>query len=84
MRLPIIKHALSFIERNDQDWVVETVELLEDLSEAPGIKDEELEVIGEIISNLYGALEVAKDVNNGVEKKVALNKFMQRVVGSIS
>ena len=84
MRLPIIKHVVDFIEENDEDWVVETVELLEHLSEAKGIKDEEMEVIGEILSNLFGALEVAKDVKSGKEKKDALNDFMKRVMGSIS
>ena len=40
MRLPVIKHLVSFIERNDEDYVVEAMEVLEDLVEAPGIKYE--------------------------------------------
>ena len=84
MRLPIIKHAVDFIEANDEDWVIETIEVLEHISEAKGIKDEEVEVIGELLSNLFGAIEVAKDVKNGKDKKDALNDFMQRVMGSIS
>lgn len=84
MRLPVIKHTLDFIEQNDEDWVVETIELLEHLAEAKGIKDEELEVIGELLSNLYGSLEVAKQVRAGTSKKDALNIFMKRVTGSIN
>ncbi len=83
MRLPIIKHVVEFIEKNDEDYVVESMDLLEDLIEAKGIKDEELEVIGELLSNLSGALEVHKDVRSGTPKKEALNGFMKRVVGSI-
>jgi hypothetical protein len=84
MRLPLIKHIVEFVDTHDEDWVVETIELLEHMAEAPGIKDEELEVLGELLSNLYGALEVSKEVKNGADKKEALNGFMKRVVGSIN
>jgi Mg2+/Co2+ transporter CorC len=83
MRLPIIKHLTDFIEKNDEDYVIETIEVLEDLTEAKGIKDEELDVIGELISNMYGALEVNKEIKKGTPKKEALNDFMKRVLGSI-
>ena len=84
MRLPLIKHVVDFVEKNDEDWVVETIELLEYISEAPGIKDDELDVMGELLSNLYGALEVNRDIKNNVPKKEALNNFMQRVVGAVN
>lgn len=84
MRLPVIKHIVDFVDQNDEDWVVETIELLEHISEAKGIKDEELDVIGELLSNMYGALEVTKEVKKGTPQKEALNGFMQRVMGSIS
>lgn len=73
----------TFIEENDQDYVLETIETLEALTEVPSLKDEELDVIGEIISNLYGAVEVDKMIKEGIPKKEALNTFMQRVLGSI-
>jgi len=79
MRLPIIKHISNFIENNDEDWVTETLELLEDISDSRGIKDEELDVIGELMSNLEGALEVQKLINEGSTQKEALNEFMKRV-----
>ncbi|MBW1296638.1 DUF6952 family protein [Aquimarina litoralis] len=83
MKLPIIKHLTSFIEENDEDFVVEAIETLESLTEVPSLKDEELDVIGELISNMYGAIEVNKMVKEGASKKEALNGFMQRVMGSI-
>lgn len=83
MKLPVIKHLTEFIENNDQDYIVETIEVLENLSEVSSLKDEELEVIGELISNMYGALEVNKMVKEGKDKKTALNDFMKRVLGSI-
>jgi hypothetical protein len=33
------------------------------------LKDEELDVIGELISNMYGAVEVHKMVKNGTDKR---------------
>ena len=83
MKLPVIKQLTQFIEENDQDYIVETIEVLENLCEVPSLKDEELDVIGEIISNMYGALEVHKMVKDGADKKTALNDFMKRVLGSI-
>ncbi|WP_299219142.1 hypothetical protein [uncultured Aquimarina sp.] len=83
MKLPIIKHLTSFIEENDEDFLVETIETLESLTEVPSLKDDELDVIGELISNMYGAIEVNKMIKDGTSKKEALNSFMQRVMGSI-
>jgi hypothetical protein len=83
MKLPVIKHLTQFIEGNDQDYIVETIEVLEALTEVSSLKDEELDVIGELISNMYGALEVNKMVKDGADKKEALNAFMKRVLGSI-
>ena len=83
MKLPVIKHLTQFIEENDQDYIIETIEVLEALTEVPSLKDEELDVIGELISNMYGALEVNKMIKGGTDKKEALNKFMQLVLVSI-
>lgn len=83
MRLPLIKKISEFIEERDADFVLETIETLEMLTEISSIKDEELDVLGEMISNLYGAIEVQKMVDEGMPKKDALNEFMKRVMGSI-
>lgn len=82
MKLPVIKHLTEFIEQNDVDYVLESIETLEALTEAP-LKDEELDVLGELISNLYGAVEVDKLIKEGNSKKDALNMFMKRVLGAI-
>ncbi|MBD65844.1 MAG: hypothetical protein CME62_11600 [Halobacteriovoraceae bacterium] len=83
MRLPLIKSVGEFIAQNDEDYVIEAIELLEHIAQGSGIKDEELEVIGELLSNFYGSLEVHKDVKSGTSQKDALNNFMKRVMGSI-
>lgn len=83
MKLPVIKHLTNFIAENDEDYVLETIETLEALTEVSSLKDEELDVIGELISNMYGAIEVNKSIKDGTPQKEALNEFMQRVMGSI-
>ncbi len=83
MKLPLIKQLTQFIAENDVDYVVETIETLEALTETPSLKDEELDVIGELISNMHGAVEVDKMIKEGTSQKEALNSFMKRVVGSL-
>lgn len=80
MRLPLIKNLSSFIQEHDQDYITETLEVLENLCDARGIKDEELDVIGELMSNMEGALEVQTLINDGMTQKEALNTFMKRVM----
>ena len=74
---------VGFIEANDEDYVNETMETLEYLIDAPGLKDEELDVIGELLSNFSGAIEVHKEMKTGKSQRDALNEFMKRVTGSI-
>ena len=57
MKLPLIKHLGKFIADNDEDYILETIEVLEHITEFDGLKDDELDVIGECLSNLYGAIE---------------------------
>jgi hypothetical protein len=84
MKLPLIKHIGKFIADNDEDYILETIEVLEHISEFDGLKDDELDVIGECLSNLYGAIEVQKSIiEEGISQKDALNGFMKRVQGSI-
>ena len=82
MRLPIIKQLVESGEF-DEDYMEEAVEVLLSISEARGVKDEEMEVIGELISNISGAQEVMVDIKKGTPQKEALNGFMKRVVGAI-
>lgn len=84
MKLPIIKQLVNFAETNDQDYLIETLEVLESLIEVSSLKDEELDVIGELLSNISGSLEVLKLMKEqNLDKKEALNQFMIRVLGSI-
>lgn len=79
MRLPLIRHISNFILNNDEDYITESLDVLENLIDARGIKDEELNVIGELMSNMEGALEVQKLIKEGMTQKEALNSFMKRV-----
>lgn len=83
MRLPVIKHVNQFVAEHDEDYINETIAVLEHLTESNAIKDEELDVIGELLSNLYGSLEVQKLMQEGQSERDALNGFMQRVMSSI-
>ena len=49
MKLPLIKHIVGFVEEYDEDYIIETLEVLEHLSEFSGLKDEEIDVLGEMI-----------------------------------
>ena len=79
MRLPVIKHLNNLIDEYDKDYIEETLLVLESIIDARGIKEEELDVIGEIMSNLEGSLEVKKLIDKGMSQKEALNTFMKRV-----
>lgn len=79
MRLPIVKHISNFIQKNNDKYIEETLTVLEYLIDARGIKDEELDVIGELMSNMKGALEVEELIKGGMTQKEALNDFMKRV-----
>jgi hypothetical protein len=84
MKLPIIKKLTEFVaDDRDQDFLLETIDTLEAISEVPSVKEEELDVIGELLSNLYGAVEVQKEIDAGTPQREALNGFMKRVMGSI-
>jgi len=83
MKLPVIKHLAHFAFKKDEDFLIETAETLENLTECEGLSDGDIDAIGEVLSNLYGAIEVVAEVHNGVPEKAALNAFMKRVVGAI-
>lgn len=83
MRLPIIKKLVAHTEDSNADQLQAAADILEVITDARGIKDEEMDVIGELISNLYGAIEVKKSIEGGTPQREALNGFMQRVMGSI-
>ena len=80
MKLPVIRH----IQRNNSSEQIEScIEVLESFSEYNRITDEELDVIGELITNLCGAVEVHKMIEDGMPERHAANTFAQKVLGSI-
>jgi hypothetical protein len=80
MKLPVIKQ----IQKSCTIEEIETaIKVLEATSEAPSLKDEELNVVGELISNMCGALEVHTMIASGLSERDALNGFMKKVMGSI-
>jgi hypothetical protein len=83
MRLPLIKHIVAFGEINDPEHIMQAISVLEHIADARGIKDEELDTIGELLSNMYGAVEVQNMVKEGMPLRDALNTFMKRVTSSI-
>lgn len=83
MKLPVIRSLTEYIEERDAADITKTIEVLEHVSQIRGLKDEEINFIGELLSNLSGSLEVSRRMTAGESKTEALNGFMQRVLGSI-
>ncbi len=80
MKLPVIRQ----IQKNATVEEIETtIKVLESISEAPSLKSEDTDVIGELISNLCGALEVHQLIIEGSSEKDAANTFMKKVLSSI-
>lgn len=80
MKLPVIRH----LQRNNQIEKLEsTVEVLESFTEHRSVSEEEMDVIGELITNLCGAIEVHKMIEDGVAERDAANNFVKKVLGSI-
>lgn len=83
MKLPVIRTIASDDTISEEDLKA-TVTVLEKISTSRGLKDEELDTIGELISNIEGAKVVVDDHRHyGTPLKEALNKFMQRVIKSV-
>lgn len=80
MKLPIIRQAY---QNADPEKLAAALEVLEAITEARGVSEEELNVIGELITNICGAMEVHEMVKGGMRESEALNGFAQKVMGSI-
>lgn len=80
MKLPVIR---QFFQEQEPENLEKTLEVLESFCEFRGVKEEDLNVVGEMITNICGALEVHESVKNGMSQKDALNTFAQKVMGSI-
>jgi len=80
MKLPIIKHLQK---NNEAEKLQHTMDVLESFSEHRSVKEEEMDVVGELITNISGAIEMDKMVKDGMSEKDAANTFAKRVLGSI-
>ncbi len=80
MKLPVFKNLAKTVTAEQMEA---TLEVLEAYAESPAVKEAEQEAIGEIISNICGALEMQQMLADGLDERTAANTFMQRVMGSI-
>ncbi|MDN3607203.1 DUF6952 family protein [Kaistella yonginensis] len=80
MKLPIIR---QFYQTQTVENLEKTLETIEAFTEFRGTTEEDLNVAGELITNICGALEVHANVANGMAERDALNSFAQKVLGSI-
>lgn len=80
MKLPVIRH---FQRNNSTAQIENCIEVLESYTEYNRITDEEIDIIGELITNLCGAVEVHKMIEDGMPERDAANTFAQKVLGSI-
>lgn len=83
MKLPIIKTIVSNEDLTDTDLHT-SIKVLVTIAQARGLSEQELDTIGELISNIEGAKIVWYDHKHyGTSLKDALNKFMQRVIKTV-
>ncbi len=80
MKLPVIRHLQKGATATELEA---TLTVLEHFCEHRSVSEEEMDVIGELITNICGALEVHANVENGMSGVEAANAFAQKVMGSI-
>lgn len=80
MKLPVIRHLHKGASAQQLET---TLEVLEHFSEHRSVTEEEMDVIGELITNICGALEVHANVEQGMTGVEAANAFAKKVMGSI-
>ncbi|WP_276091324.1 hypothetical protein [Pedobacter sp. JY14-1] len=80
MKIPVIR---QLFESSSPEDLEATLNVLEAFCEFRGVHQEEIDVAGELITNICGALEVHANVQSGTAERDALNAFAQKVMGSI-
>ena len=68
---------------NDEVKLQNTIDVLESFTEHRSVTEEQMDVVGELITNLCGAVEVHKMIKDGMPEKDAANNFVKKVLGSI-
>lgn len=80
MKLPVIRHLQK---NNDVEKLQNTIDVLESFTEHRQCTDADMDVVGELLTNLCGAVEVHNMIEEGMEEREAANTFAKRVMGSI-
>ncbi|UZH55455.1 hypothetical protein JRG66_00710 [Salinimicrobium tongyeongense] len=80
MKLPVIRHLQK---NNEKEKLENTLEVLESFCDHRSVSEAEMDVVGELISNICGALEVQNMIDEGMPERDAANNFMQKVLSSI-
>ncbi len=80
MKLPVYKNLAKSVSAEAMENALEVLEIYAD---SPAVKEEERDAIGEIISNICGAMEMKSLIDSGMSERDAANHFMQRVLSSI-
>ncbi|WP_068598288.1 DUF6952 family protein [Vaginella massiliensis] len=80
MKLPVFKNLAKTVSTEQMEAALE---VLEAYADCRAVKEDEQEAIGEIISNICGAMEMQQMLADGMDEREAANTFMQRVMGSI-
>ena len=79
MKLPVIR---QFYQTQTVENLEKTLEVIEAFTEFRGTTEEDLNVAGELITNICGALEVHANVANGMVERDALNSFAKKVLAN--
>jgi hypothetical protein len=80
MKIPVIR---QLFQNTTPVQLETTLEVLEAFCEFRGVSEHEVDVAGEMITNICGALEVHQMVSDDAVEKDAWNAFGQKVMGSI-
>ena len=80
MKLPVIKHLQK---NNSAEALQNTIDVLESFTEHRSCTDNDMDVVGELITNLCGAVEVHQMIEDGMPERDAANAFSKKVIGSI-
>ena len=68
MKLPLIRHISNFIEKNDEDFVEEAIEVLEHLTEFDGLREEEIDSLQDGVPRKEALNAFMNRVQNSIDK----------------
>lgn len=80
MKLPVIRHLQK---NNDVQQLESALAVLENFCDHRSVNEQEMDVVGELVTNICGAIEVHKMIEDGMPERDAANNFVKKVLGSI-